>query len=230
VRLAGVYLYPWDGKGDRKTGFYCWNIIKTGISLIDRVIGSLLKGYAAYRKNGQLRGKHTFYHLGFVTDDQISRMKKLRSNVIAGVQSPIHLEYSKKITPLYYGEHAKGSYPYRKLWDAGIILAYSTDFSSNPLELCWPTVIMKVALAGGGDTVANTPLTMHDMIKGFTVGSYATTRETNVGKLEIGYKADIVVYEKDLYPVPPAELSKDNPRVLATWVGGRKVHSAEAKQ
>jgi len=185
---------------------------------------------AAYKKNGSLRGKHTFYHLGFVTDDQIARMKKLKSNVIAGVQPSLHWEYSKNITPMYYGEHAKGSYPYKKLRDAGITLAYSTDFASNPVELCWPTVIMKAALTGGGNPVANSPLTMRDMIEGFTVGGYATTRELSAGKLEIGYKADIVVYEKDLYSVPPAELSKDNPRVLATWVGGRQVYSVEAKQ
>lgn len=197
----------------------------------DKSIEAVLSAVeAAYRKNGQLKGKHTFYHLGFVTDDQIARMKKLGSNVIAGVQPSLHWEYSKNITPIFYGEHVKGSYPYKKLRDAGITLAYSTDFASNPVELCWPTVIMKAALTGGGNPVAYSPLTMRDMIEGFTVGGYATTRELNVGKLEIGYKADIVVYERDLYSVPPSELSKDNPRVLSTWVGGRQVYSVEAKQ
>jgi predicted amidohydrolase YtcJ len=185
---------------------------------------------AAYKKNGRLKGKHTFYHLGFVTDDQIGRMKKLRGNVIAGVQPSLHWEYSKNITPMYYSEHAKGSYPYKKLRDAGITLAYGTDFASSPVELCWPTVIMKAALTGGGNPVGNPPLTMRDMIEGFTVGGYATTREAKVGKLEIGYKADIVVYENDLFSIPPMELSKDNPRVIATWVGGRQVYSVKAKK
>ncbi|NCA71756.1 MAG: hypothetical protein EOM91_17095 [Sphingobacteriia bacterium] len=64
---------------------------------------------------------------------------------------------------------------------------------------------------------------MRDLIEGFTVNGYATTREARVGRLYPGYKADLVIYEKDLYDVAPEELSKDNPRVLATWVGGRPI-------
>lgn len=106
--------------------------------------------------------------------------------------------------------------------DAGITLAFSTDYASNKEDLSWPTEIMRVALTGGGNP-DNQPLTMRDMIEGFTVGGFATTRETKVGKLHVGYKADLVVYAKDLYSIPPGELSKDNPRVLSTWIGGKKI-------
>lgn len=188
-----------------------------GDMAIDAVLGAI---EAVQRKNGRLVGRHTLYHLGFVTDDQIRRMKTLGTNVVAGVQPSLHWEAQRQATVFYYGDHANGSYPYRKMRDAGITLAYSTDFASNSLKLSWPTEIMRVALTGGGTPTEKPPLTMRDMIEGFTTGGYATTRDSGVGKLHVGYKADLVVYEKDLYLVPPAELSKDNPRVVSTWIGG----------
>ncbi len=186
---------------------------------IDAVLSAI---EAVKAKNGSLKGTHTLYHLGLITDDQILRMKALGSNVIAGVQPSLHWEFQRPQTEYYYGEHAKGSYPYSKMKDAGITLAFSTDYASNKEDLSWPTEIMRVALTGGGNP-DNQPLTMRDMIEGFTVGGFATTRETKVGKLHVGYKADLVVYAKDLYSIPPGELSKDNPRVLSTWIGGKKI-------
>jgi predicted amidohydrolase YtcJ len=189
----------------------------------DKAIDAVLSAIEAVKtKKGYLTGRHTLYHLGLITDDQITRMKNLGASVIAGVQPSLHWEAQKEQTKYYYGDHAKGSYPYKKMRDAGITLAFSTDYASNTEDLSWPTEIMRVALTGAGNP-DNQPLTMRDMIDGFTMGGYATTRETNVGKLHIGYKADIVVYEKDLYLIPPKELSKDNPRVLSTWIGGRRV-------
>ncbi|NPV86896.1 MAG: amidohydrolase family protein [Anaerolineae bacterium] len=189
----------------------------------DKGIDAVLSAIEAVKaKKGSLKGTHTLYHLGLITDDEILRMKKLGPNVIAGVQPSLHWEFQRPQTEYYYGDHAKGSYPYSKMRDAGITLAFSTDYASNLEKLSWPTEIMRVALTGGGNP-DNQPLTMRDMIEGFTVGGFATTRETKAGKLHVGYKADLVVYEKDLYLIPPEELSKDNPRVLSTWIGGQKI-------
>lgn len=189
----------------------------------DAGIDAVLTAIEAVKaKNGSLKGTHTLYHLGLITDDQIMRMKKLGSHVIAGVQPSLHWEFQRPQTEYYYGNYAKGSYPYSKIKDAGITLAFSTDYASNLENLSWPTEIMRVALTGAGNP-DNQPLTMRDMIEGFTVGGFATTPETKLGKLHVGYKADLVVYEKDLYLIPPEELSKDNPRVLSTWIGGQKI-------
>lgn len=196
----------------------------------DLSIGAVLDAIEAVKqKNGTLKTRHTLYHLGFITDAQINRMKQLGTHAIAGVQPSLHWEYSKEITPFFYGAHANGSYPYKKMRDAGVTLAFSTDFASTPLDLCWPTVIMKAALTGAGNPAGNPPLTMRDMIRGFTVGGFASVNEDQVGTLDIGKKADLVVYSKDLYLVPPAELSKDNPKVLATYVAGRQAYSAPAR-
>ncbi|GAB4213675.1 MAG: hypothetical protein Fur007_08360 [Rhodoferax sp.] len=126
-------------------------------------------------------------------------------------------------TAYYYGEHAVGAYRYRKLRDAGIPLAFSSDFASNSIALSWPTEIMRVALTGGANPQSNAPLALRDLIQGFTQAGYASARAYGLGTLEVGKQAGIVVYEKDLSTVPATELGKDNPKVLSTWVAGQKV-------
>ncbi len=86
---------------------------------------------------------------------------------------------------------------------------------------------MAVSLTGGEDPVSHPPLCMEDLIRGFTVGSRATVCMQDTGVLDIGCKADIVVFDKDLYSVPVQELSEDNPKVLSTWVGGCKMGSED---
>ncbi len=187
------------------------------VEVVLRAIESVLE------KKGSLNSVHTFYHLGFVTDGQIERMKKLGGHIVAGVQPAMHWGFMKQTLIDFYGEQGRVSYPYKKFKDAGIPLAYSSDYPSNRLPFCGPTANMEVALTGGGDPVSHPQLTMEDLIRGFTAGGRATVRMQDIGSLDVGCMADIVVFDKDLYAVPLHELSKDNPKVLSTWVGGRRV-------
>lgn len=196
----------------------------------DRSIDIVLKAIEKVKEaKGRLNSVHTLYHLGFLTDAQIGRMKAIRDSIVLGIQPSLHWEYSRQITPRFYGEHAAGTYPYRKMADAGLTLALSTDFASNLMGLCWPTVIAGISMTGGGAPAANPPLTLPEVIAGFTTGGFASTRRKDVGILDPGWLADIVVFERDLASVPPGELAKDNPRVLATYVSGRKVYSAPGR-
>ncbi|MDM7935227.1 MAG: amidohydrolase family protein, partial [Methanothrix sp.] len=126
----------------------------------------------------------------------------------------------------YYGEHNKEAYPLKRLIDSGIPVGISTDFSVSPPEYSPATMVIRVAASGGGDPQTRTPLSVAEVVRGFTVGSTATTSRNDTGVLYPGYKADMVLYDKDLYLVPIDEFSKDNPKVLATYVGGREVYRA----
>lgn len=192
----------------------------------DLAIQAVLDALASTNgRNGRLNGRHTLYHLGFLTDPQIEEMRLLGEHVIAGIQPSLHWQHEWGNTERYYGPYAQGAYPYQKMFDAGIRLAFSSDFPSNTVQLSWPTEIMRAVLTGGEGLHPNT-ISMRDLIEGFTVGGFATTRQTDVGTLHVGFKADIVVFEKDLCHVPPDQLSQDSPRVLGTWVGGRRITGA----
>lgn len=180
---------------------------------------------AAIKKKGHLTGTHTLIHLAFPTDEQVARIKELAPHVVATVQPAFWAV--EEGTDKYYGERAKSAYPIKKLFDAGVSTGMSTDFSVSPLEDSAPTTIMKLSLSGAGDPAHHKPLSVKDVIQGLTEGSAATSPRRDVGKLAVGYMADFVVYDQDLYSVSPDKFDKDNPKVISTWIGGRKVYEAK---
>jgi predicted amidohydrolase YtcJ len=127
-------------------------------------------------------------------------------------------------TAYYYGKHNAQAYPLKKLIDSGIPVGISTDFSVSPPEYSPATMVIGVAVTGGGDPKTHLPLSVKEVVHGFTVGSTATTSRNDTGVLYPGYKADMVVYDRDLYSMPLDKFSKDNPKVLATYIGGRQVY------
>lgn len=134
-------------------------------------------------------------------------------------------------TAYYYGDRAMQSYPIRKLIDGGVSVGMSMDFSVSPPEYSPASIVIGVAATGGGNLQQHVPISVKEMIHGFMVGSAATTGSKDIGKLHKGYKADIVVYEKDLYSIPPDKMTKDYPKVLAPVLAGvrsiNKINTAD---
>ncbi len=62
----------------------------------------------------------------------------------------------------------------------------------------------------------------------YTQGSaYAEFAENRKGKLVLGYDADFIILDRDLFTVAPAELLKT--RVFETYVAGQQVYAAGMK-
>ncbi len=179
---------------------------------------------AAKQKAGKLTSVHTLVHLAFITDEQIKRIKKFDDHVITTVQ-PAFWEVEGDLSK-YYGKRDKKSYPAKRIIEGGISTGMSTDYWVSPLPYCAPSKIMNISILGAGDPTDRQPLTMQDLIQGFSKGSANTTVFKNIGTLDIGYKADMVVYNKDLFSVSAEELDTDNPKVLSTWINGQKVYEA----
>ncbi|HPC56045.1 MAG TPA: amidohydrolase [Methanolinea sp.] len=176
-------------------------------------------------RNGGLKSNHTLIHLAYVTDEQIARMKKLRNHVSLTVQ-PAFWDIQENLSR-YYGDHTSEAYPFKKLFSSGIPIGISTDFYVSPLSLSPPTAIAGIASQGGNDPRNHTPLTIQQVIRGLTTGSAATTPSRDIGKLEPGYKADIVIFDQDPNAVPPGQFTRNNPKVLATYINGINVYRAD---
>lgn len=186
--------------------------IKAVLDALDKVVA----------KKGKLTGVHTLIHMAFPTDEMIERIKKFNGHVAMTVQ-PAFWSVEDD-TAYYYGKHNAQAYPLKKLIDSGIPVGISTDFSVSPPEYSPATMVIGVAVTGGGDPKTHLPLSVKEVVHGFTVGSTATTSRNDTGVLYPGYKADMVVYDRDLYSMPLDKFSKDNPKVLATYIGGRQVY------
>ena len=178
-------------------------------------------------KNGPRDRRFRIEHAQHLRPAEIARFG--RQKVIASMQ-PYHAAddgrwCDKRIGP----ERAKDTYAFRSLLEAGALLAFGSDWTVaplNPLEGL-KAAVTRQTLDGKHPNGWNPEqkLTLDEAIRAFTVGSaYAEFAENAKGTIAPGKLADLVMLDRDLYQVPPAEM--DKARVLLTIVDGRPVWEA----
>jgi hypothetical protein len=167
-------------------------------------------------------------HAQVVDPTDIPRFAKLC--VIASMQ-PNHL-----LTDMNWAEDRLGpkraaySYAWKAFLDAGVPLAFGTDY---PVEPVTPfrglyAAVTRMNEAGTKTYFPENKLTRGQALYAYTQGSaYAEFAETRKGKLAPGYDADFILVDRNLYTVaPPAILGT---KVLETYVAGRKVYAANTR-
>jgi predicted amidohydrolase YtcJ len=166
-------------------------------------------------------------HAQVVDPADIARFKRL--GVIASMQ-PNHLLTDMNWAEQRLGpERAKYSYAWKAFLDAGVPLAFGTDY---PVEPVTPYRGIYSAVTrrneAGTQTYPGDPLPIGQALYAYTQGSaYAEFAESWKGKLAPGYAADFVVLDRDLTKIPPAEILKT--RVLRTVVDGKTVYLVDEK-
>ena len=64
------------------------------------------------------------------------------------------------------------------------------------------------------------------MIQSFTYnGAYANFLENEIGSIEVGKQADIIVLDQNLFEIPVTEIAKT--KVLLTLVDGKEVFKSD---
>lgn len=119
-----------------------------------------------------------------------------------------------------------GAYAWRQLRDSGARLALGSDF---PVESVDPRLGLSAAATRAdaqglpiGGWYPNEKLTAFEALRGFTLdAAYAGFAENEVGSLEVGKRADFVVFEEDPLAISPAALR--DLTVDATYVDGKPV-------
>jgi predicted amidohydrolase YtcJ len=160
-------------------------------------------------------------HAQVVDPAEIPRFKKL--GVIASMQ-PNHL-----LTDMNWAEDRLGpqraaySYAWKAFLDAGVPLAFGTDYPVEPVTpfrglYC---AVTRMNEAGTKTYFPQNKLTRGQALYAYTQGSaYAEFAEKRKGKLIPGYEADFILVDRDLYKVPaPALLST---QVRETFLAGRR--------
>lgn len=125
-------------------------------------------------------------------------------------------------------ERARHSYPWKDLQDAGVTLAFGTDYPVEPLTP-FRGVYAAVTRRNETGTKEYFPvqkLGIQQAIAAYTSGSaFAEFAEKDKGKLQAGMLADFVVLDRDITRVAPGEILQI--RVLRTVVGGRTVYDTQ---
>jgi hypothetical protein len=164
----------------------------------------------------------TFMHMEGVTPAQIERMKKLnmfiavhpREMVTGGLLHRVH------------GEKAFSMPPLKEIEDSGIMWGLGTDaFEVNqyrPFQTLYWAVTGKMV----GGTVVNThPVSREAALIAYTRNNaYLFFRENDLGSIQAGRFADLVVLDRDYLTIPADQIKDIKPQI--TMVGGRVVYDA----
>jgi predicted amidohydrolase YtcJ len=164
-------------------------------------------------------------HAQILDAAEIPRFAKL--NVIASMQAT-HATSDMPWVPARIGPERthEGAYVWQRLIKSGVVLANGSDF---PVEEPNPMLGFYAAITrqdpGGhprGGWMPEERLSREETLKSFTWNAaYAAHSENDLGSLEVGKLADMVLVDKDVMTVDPKEILTT--RVIATIIGGEIV-------
>ena len=177
--------------------------------------------------NGARDSRHRIEHAQVLDAADIPRFRSL--GVVASMQ-PTHATSDMRWVEERIGQRRmqQGAYVWRSLLDAGAVVAFGTDFGVEPME---PVQGLYSAVTRQSRDEPGTPpggwmpeqrLTIQEAIRAYTaIPAWVEFQELEKGTLERGMLADLVVWDRDLLAIEPAEILEAKP--VLTVVGGRVV-------
>jgi predicted amidohydrolase YtcJ len=171
------------------------------------------------------RFRWAFMHLENITPAQIERMKRLNMFLAVNPRGVISGASFIRL----HGDKAYAFPPLKYIQDSGIMWGLGTDaFEVNQYR---PFTTLYWAVTGkmvGGTVVLKQPVSREDALIAHTrSNAYLFFRENDLGSIQPGRLADLVVLDRD-YLTIPADQIKDIKPVL-TMVGGKVFFDAETE-
>jgi len=190
---------------------------------MENSIDAFLTLYEETSKKYPIKGlRWSFSHLDQVTAPQIDRMKQL------GMSAQIHSRplIQGVLMHRVHGDRAWDMPPMRLIQDSGIRWGLGSDATavtpSNPFYTLWFAVTGKMV---GGHKVNRQSITREEALIAHTRNNASIVfQESNLGSIQNGKYADLLVLDRDYLKVPADQIKDIKP--LMTMVGGKVVYEA----
>jgi len=179
----------------------------------------------AIKMYGKNQCRHAIEHVEMLSDEDLLRFGKL--GIIPSVQ-PEHLALTQEFSENPYfetlgKERADKTWRLKDLYDTAGVLAIGSDcpvVDNNPfLEIYRSVTRLHNDGKPEGGWNPTQKLSLYEVLRSYTYGSaYGVNRENELGTLEEGKFADIVVLDRDLFDVDQSELI-DSKTILTVMDG-----------
>ena len=184
-------------------------------------IDAFLDAYEGINKEKPFKGlRWSFSHLDQINETQLDRMKKL------GMTAQIHARPLIQGILMHnvHGDRAYDMPPMRLVQDSGIMWGLGSDATavttSNPFYNLWFAVTGKMV---GGHKVNRQTVTREEALIAHTRNNaFIIFQESNLGSIQKGKYADLLVLDRDYLKVPSDQIKDIKP--LITMVGGKIVY------
>ena len=176
-------------------------------------------------ETGSRDKRHRVEHAQILRYEDIVRFAEL--GVIPSMQAT-HATSDKNMAVDRIGDvRIQGAYAWRKLLDAGALIANGSDF---PVESPNPFFGLHASITRQdkdndpvGGWYPEERMTDSEAFASFTLdAAYSGFQESLLGSLEPGKKADFIVLDRDIFAIPDSEIWQA--KALETWVNGSQVH------
>jgi predicted amidohydrolase YtcJ len=199
----------------------------TGDAAARRAIEGLESARAA---NGPWPAQHQLAHLQLVDPADFSRLQGLATANVQPLWARFEPPYSDPSLSMIGRARWPDTYAFRKMLDAGADWCLSSDWpvsTLNPFEIIETAMTRQKRLDDNPEVpfFADQALTIEECVQGYTVNAArACWRDRFTGMLRVGYSADLIVLDRDIFACPAQELSQT--RVLSTLFKGTEVWRA----
>jgi hypothetical protein len=191
---------------------------------MENAIDAYLDTMEAVNKVEPVKGlRWVLSHLDQVTDAQLERMKRL--GLYAGLHSRPLIQGG--LMHLVHGERAWDMPPFKRVQDSGIVWGLGSDATavttSNPFYTLWFAVTGRMI---GGRKVNRQNVSREQALIAHTrSNAFFIFQEDNLGSIQPGKYADLLVLDRDYFAVPASQIKDLRP--LMTMVGGKIVYSSK---
>lgn len=173
------------------------------------------------RANGKRDRRLRIEHAQHILPKDFDRFIKL--NVITSVQ-PTHLYIDAQIA-IEKLENYQNTHNYKYIIEKGGIVCFGTDFpvaNESPFETIYYAMTRETKNSKEG-FFPEFALDLNTCLKAYTYNNaYACFEEKNKGKLEVGYYANLIVLNNDIFISNPSEI-KDT-KVDMTFLKGKRIY------
>lgn len=179
----------------------------------------------AIRKNGPRDRRFRIEHAQHL---RLRDVRRFAANGVIASMQPYHAIDDGRWAEKRIGvERAKGTYAFRALLDAGVVLAFGSDWFVAPIDPLMGIygAVTRRTLDGKrpGGWVPEQRITVEEAVRAYTMGSaYASFQEGWKGSGEVGKVADFAVLSDDILAVAGERI--DRARVVMTLMDGRIVY------
>ena len=166
---------------------------------------------------------HRIEHVQMLRPEDADRLKKLN---LALCVTPANMLLDINLIDMALGEKGKWTYPLRQLFDTGAPVMFSSD-----CPVCTPDPLLGIHAAVTRQRTNGTPkggwypdsrVTMAEALKACTLTPAVVHNANDIGILEPGKRADMVVLNKNILAIPPSQMPEV--QVDMTLFDGRIVH------
>ncbi|MDH0734100.1 amidohydrolase [Pseudomonas sichuanensis] len=191
----------------------------------DRAVRVALDGIEQARHARHSGIAHSITHLQMVSPKEYARFRQL--DVIASMQlywasaDEANLDLVKPYVSAMAFMH---TFPAHSLLNNGATIAGASDWPISTPEP-WKAIYQAITRKGPkGVLNAGEAIDLKTMLQAYTLNAARAMRlERQVGSLEVGKQADMIVLDRDVLSVSPQALR--DTQVLQTWFAGKRIYA-----